>query len=118
MLDMTTADGKQPETFAYDSTEQDVSQSKFIFSREAPKDQDWEVWENYGADTLWRTSNCTRSWEPGLSSHTENGPGSTMKKPIVSKRGMVQTQNFISQQRTQEQDLACNMSRLSKDWKD
>ena len=45
MSDMTTADGKHLEVFAFDPKEQDVPQSKFIFPREAPTDQDWEVWK-------------------------------------------------------------------------
>ena len=43
LSDMTTADGKHLEVFAFDPKEQDVPQSKFIFPREAPTDQDWEV---------------------------------------------------------------------------
>ena len=42
---MTTVDGKHLEVFAFDPEEQDVPQSKFIFPREAPTDQDWEAWK-------------------------------------------------------------------------
>ena len=45
LSDMTTADGKHLEVFALDPRELDEPQSKFIFPRETPTDQDWEVWK-------------------------------------------------------------------------
>ena len=59
---MTTADGKHLEVFVFDPGEQDVPQSKFLFPREVPTNQDWEVWiflapthpgELPAAHTLW-----------------------------------------------------------------
>ena len=41
---MISADGKYLEFFVLYPTGQEVPQSKFIFPREAPTDQDWEVW--------------------------------------------------------------------------
>ena len=40
LSDMTTADGNHLEAFALDPKEQDESQSKFTFPREAPTDHD------------------------------------------------------------------------------
>ena len=47
LSDMTTADRKHLETFAFDPRELDVPQSKFTFPREALTDQDCQAWRNF-----------------------------------------------------------------------
>ena len=118
LSEMVTADGKHLETFAFDPEEQDVPQNKFTFPSEVPADHDWEVCgKKSGANTQWRTSSFTCPWEPGPPAHTEDGPGTTMKKTIVSRRGRAHTQSSISQQEMLEQDPACNMSKFGQEWK-
>ena len=51
LSDMTTADSRHLETFAYHPDEEIMPQSKFIFPREASTDYDWEVWKTSGAST-------------------------------------------------------------------
>ena len=47
LSDMTTANGKHLESFAYYPSEQALPQTKFTFPRESLTDHAWEVWTNF-----------------------------------------------------------------------
>ena len=69
LSDMVTADRKHLETFAYDSEDLEVPQSKFRFQEKYLRTMTGRCGKTFGVNTQWRTSNFTRPWEPGFHAH-------------------------------------------------